>query len=431
VQILKDWDHLRRRKATMNKRIKLTGVMIGLMMLLVACGGGTTKQETGGGPVTLTFWDNQQTESGLSEYQQTAVKEFEKANPNINIKVTTVPYDQYQQRLQLAVEGGNPPDVSTVDQIWNPGFASGGAIVPLDDFISKSDLVKEDNFFSGAWQSATWEDQVWGVPFNVDVWQFTYYNKDLLDQAGVDPQELTTWEGLRRAGAELTGGDKFGVGLFGHKGEDTVVVADSFIYSNGGSVLKEDGSCALDEPEAIEALEYLNDLRQYAPSGILNSSSEDMRELFLNESLATEWWPALEQPTLQDSDLSWDFVVGTAPEGKEPIGTYGGWNLVMYETTPDKEAAWKFIEFLTRPDVNGRVVDLVPANIEAADKFLKENRKHPELILKHLENARPRPLSPQYLELSSIENKMLQEIFSGTPAEQAAKAACNEIENLG
>jgi hypothetical protein len=26
---------------------------------------------------------------------------------------------------------------------------------------------------------------------------------------------------------------------------------------------------------------------------------------------------------------------------------------------------------------------------------------------------------------------MLQEIFSGTPAEQAAADACNEIENLG
>jgi hypothetical protein len=33
--------------------------------------------------------------------------------------------------------------------------------------------------------------------------------------------------------------------------------------------------------------------------------------------------------------------------------------------------------------------------------------------------------------LSSIENKMLQEIFSGTPVEQAAEDACNEIENLG
>jgi ABC-type glycerol-3-phosphate transport system substrate-binding protein len=414
----------------MSKRNALTGVVIGLMLLLTACGGESANQGAGGGPVTLTFWDNQQTESGLSEYQKTAVKEFEKANPNIDIKVTTVPYDQYQQRLQLAVQGGNPPDVSTVDQIWNPGFASGGAIVPLDDFISKSDSVKQGNFFSGAWESATYDDQVWGIPFNVDVWQFTYYNRKLLDQAGVDPQQLTTWEGLEQAGAQLTGNGKFGVGLFGHKGEDTVVVADSFIYSNGGSVLNEDGSCALDEPEAIEALEYLNDLQQYAPSGILNSSSEDMRELFLNESLATEWWPALEQPTLLDTDLSWDFVVGTAPEGKEPIGTYGGWNLVIYETAPDKEAAWKFIEFLTRPDVNGRVVDLVPANTEAADAFLKENRRHPDLILEHLENARPRPLSPQYLELSSIENEMLQEIFSGTPVEQAAADACNEIENL-
>lgn len=415
----------------MNKRIRLVGVMIGLMLLLAACGGDTADQEAGGGPVTLTFWDNQQTESGLSQYQRTAAKEFEKANPNINIKITTVPYDQYQQRLQLAVQGGNPPDVSTVDQIWNPGFASGGAIVPLDDFISKSDSVKQGNFFSGAWESATYDNQVWGIPFNVDVWQFTYYNRKLLDEAGVDPQQLTTWEGLRQAGAKLTGDGKFGVGLFGHKGEDTVVIADSFIYSNGGSVLNEDGSCALDEPEAIEALEYLNDLQQYAPSGILNSSSEDMRELFLNESLATEWWPALEQPTLMDSDLSWDFVVGTAPEGKEPIGTYGGWNLVIYENAADKEAAWKFVEFLTRPDVNGRVVDLVPANKEAADKFLKENRRHPELILEHLENARPRPLSPQYLELSTIENEMLQKIFRGTPAEQAAADACNRIEKLG
>lgn len=414
----------------MKRRTGLTAVMIGLILLLVGCGGDSAEQGAGGGPVTLTFWDNQQTESGLSEYQQTAVKEFEKANPNINIKVTTVPYDQYQQRLQLAVQGGDPPDVSTVDQIWNPGFASGGAIVPLDDFISGSDSVKEDNFFNGAWQSATWEDQMWGVPFNVDVWQFTYYNRQLLDEAGVDPQQLTTWEGLRQAAPKLTGDGKFGVGLFGHKGEDTVVVADSFIYSNGGSVLNDDGSCALDEPEAVEALEYLNDLQPYAPSGILNSSSEDMRELFLNESLATEWWPALEQPSLMDTNLSWDFVVGTAPEGKEPIGTYGGWNLVIYENAPDKEAAWKFVEFLTRPDVNGRVVDLVPANIEAADKFLKENRRHPELILEHLNNARPRPLSPQYLELSSIENDMLQQIFSGTPVEQAAADACSKIENL-
>ena len=413
---------------------KRLALAVAVLLLVTACGGGEEPGEGSGSPdepITITFWDNQQTESGLSEYQKTAVEEFERANPTIKVEVVTVPYNEYQQRLQLAVQGGNPPDVSTVDQIWTAGFAAGGAVVQLDDYVARSASVKQDRFFEGAWASATWDGKLWGVPFNVDVWQFTYYNKRLLDAAGVNPERLTTWEGLREAAGKLTGNGKFGVGLFGHKGEDTIVVVDSFIYSNGGAVLNDDGSCGLDDPPAVQALEYLKGLQPYAPEGILNAASEDMRELFLNGSLATEWWPALEQPTLKGSDLDWDFVAGTAPEGKQPVGTYGGWNLVIYEHSPHKEAAWKFIEFLTSPEVNGRVVDLIPANVEAAESFLEENRSRPDVIMEHLERAKPRPLSPQYLQLSTIQQEMVQAIFNGTPVTQATKDACSRIEALG
>ena len=380
-------------------------------------------------PITIQFWDNQQTESGLSEFQQIAVREFEAANPGINVEVTTIPYAEYQDRLLMAIRSGKGPDVSTVDQIWNSAFAVAGVIDPLDDLIAASDSIAEENFFPGAWESATWEGQVWGVPFNVDVWQFTFYNNALLEAAGVDPQSLTTWEGLRAAAEALTDREagQYGVGLFSHMGEDTVVVMNSFVYSNGGSVLLEDGTCGLTAPEAIEALEYLKSLQPYAPEGILNASSGTMRELFLNGSLAIEWWPALEQPTLLNSNLDWGFVNGTAPEGMTPIGTYGGWNLVMYSDSQHKEAVWKFIEFMTDPAVNGRVVDLIPANIEAANAFLRENRRGPELILEHLNNARPRPLSPVYLEVSTIQQRMMQAIFSGTPVADAAAAACDAI----
>lgn len=382
--------------------------------------------------VTLTFWDNQQSESGLSDYQKTAIDEFMQENPDIKVEVVTVPYTEYQQRLTLAVQGGNAPDVSTVDQIWNAGFAAAGAIVPLDEMIAGSTEISEDKYFPGAWESATWDDKVWGIPFNVDVWQFTYYNQALLDAAGVEPDTLATWDGLKAAGEALTDRAKgqFGIGLFAHKGEDSIVVMNSFVYSNGGSVLNDDGSCALNEAEAVEALEYLKSLEPYAPEGILNADSGGMRELFLNGSLATEWWPALEQPTLQDSDLNWGFVNGTAPTGKTAVGTYGGWNLVIYEQSQHKEAAWKFIEFLTRPDINGRVVDLLPANKEAADAFVKENRKDPEVILEHLNNARPRPLSPNYLQVADIEMDMLQAIFGGTPVPDATADACQKIDAL-
>jgi ABC-type glycerol-3-phosphate transport system substrate-binding protein len=382
--------------------------------------------------ITLTFWDNQQTESGLSQFQQAAVDLFEAENPNITIDVVTVPYPEYQERLLLAVQGGNAPDISTVDQIWNSAFGVAGAIVPLDDMIAMSETVSEENFFPGAWESATYAGSTWGVPFNVDVWSFTFYNADLLEAAGVDPESTVTWEGLAAAAEALTDADngQFGIGLFGHRGEDTVVVMNSFIYSNGGFILDADNTCGLTEPEAIEALEFMVSLQPYAPEGILNASSGDMRELFLNESLAMEFWRALEQPTLQASDLNWEFVVGHAPEGETPIGTYGGWNLVIYEQSENKEAAWQFIEFLTSPEINGSVVDLIPANVNAAEPFLEENRIGADRIMEHLNNASPRPLSPVYLQVADIQMDMVQEMFSGTPVADAAAAACEAIDEV-
>ncbi|MGN6099688.1 MAG: ABC transporter substrate-binding protein [Devosia sp.] len=380
-------------------------------------------------PVTIQFWDNQQTESGLSQYQQAAVERFEKENPDIKVQVTTVPYPEYQQRLLTAVQGGNAPDVATLDQIWVAAFAKAGAIAPLDDVAAKAG-VKAETFFKGAWDSANYDGHLWGIPFNVDVWSFTYYNNKLFKDAGVDPSTLSTWDGFKAAADKLTGNGKYGIGLFAGKGEDTVVVLDSYIFSNGGKVLNDDGSCALTSDESVGALKYLQTLVKDAPSGLNNANSGNMRELFLNQSLATEFWPALEQPTLQKSSLDWDFLPGTAPEGKTPIGTYGGWNLAIFKSSPQQEAAWKFIQFLTREDVNGDVVDLIPANVNAAKAFLDKNRKSPDKIMQLLNAAAPRPLSPRYLEVSDIEVTLAQDVYAGKDAAQAAKEACDKINAL-
>jgi len=379
--------------------------------------------------VTLQFWDNQQTESGLSQFQQAAIDRFMAENPDIKVEVTTIPYPEYQQRLLTAVQGGNAPDVATLDQIWVGAFAEAGAVADLTDFAAGAGLTR-DKFFGGAWDSAVVDGRLYGIPFNVDVWQFSFYNEDLLNAAGVTPQDLTTFEGLRAAAEKLTGDGTFGVGLFGHRGEDTVVVVNSFIFSNGGEILDAAGACALDEPPAVEALTYLQDLAQFAPEGILNASSGSMRELFLNGSLAIEFWPALEQPTLQASNLNWGFVNGTVGAAGTAIGTFGGWNLAVFASSPNQEAAQKFIEFMVREDVNGDVVDLIPANVAAAQAFLAENREGPEAILEHLGNAKPRPLSPRYLEIAEIQMTLYQSVFSGANVAEAAAAACADIDAL-
>ncbi|XSS47378.1 extracellular solute-binding protein [Propionibacteriaceae bacterium Y2011] len=389
---------------------------------------------TGGGnsgPITLKWWDNQQSESGLSEYQQAAVAQFTEAHPDIKVEVTTVPYDQYQQRLQLAVQGGDAPDVATVDQIWTAGLAAGESILPLDDMIGET-KISHDSFFPGAWESALVDGKLFGVPFNVDVWQFTYANKKLLADAGVELEALTNWSGLTELGEAMASSQVAPIGLFGSNYESTVCVMDSFIYSNGGSILDDQGRSALHQPAAVEALRFLHSLVPFAPDGVLNNTNEKIRELFLNQTVATEWWPALEQPTLADSDLDWDFVAGSAPDGQTPIGTYGGWNLALFASDDDarKEAAMTFIDFLVSPEVNGKVVDLIPGNVAAAESFLQENRLNPEVIMTHLENARPRPLSPKYLDVSLIQQEMFQKILNGTEVQAAADEASQRIDGL-
>src|SRR5215470_13277616 len=158
-------------------------------------------------PVTLKFWDNQQTESGLSQYQAEAVKRFEAENPDIKVEVTTIPYPEYQQRLLTAVQGGNAPDVSTLDQIWIAAFAEAGAIMPLDD-QAKAAGVNADTFFKGAWDSANYNGKLWGIPFNVDVWSFSFINNALFKEAGIDPASMVTFDGLKAAAAKLTNTDK-------------------------------------------------------------------------------------------------------------------------------------------------------------------------------------------------------------------------------
>jgi maltose-binding protein MalE len=76
------------------------------------------------------------------------------------------------------------------------------------------------------------------------------------------------------------------------------------------------------------------------------------------------------------------------------------------------------------------VVDLVPANVKAADAFLRANRNGPDKILEQLNNAAPRPLSPQYLQVSDIEVTMAQDVYGGTDAKQAAEKACRAIDAL-
>jgi ABC-type glycerol-3-phosphate transport system substrate-binding protein len=118
--------------------------------------------------VTRQFWNNQRTESRRSEVQRAAVDRFMEENPDVAVEVTTIPYPEQRQRLLTAVQGGNAPDVATLDQIWLGAVAQAGAVTDLTGFAEGAGLTR-DAFFGGAWDSAMVDGALHGIPFNVDV----------------------------------------------------------------------------------------------------------------------------------------------------------------------------------------------------------------------------------------------------------------------
>lgn len=389
---------------------------------------------------TLTVWMMKQSDVALEKAMEEAIAEFERLNPDITVDYTVFPYGEYRDRLLVAARAGSPPDVSVVDQVWNPEFAAAGLIEPLDAYIQGSQIVSQEAYFPGAWDSAVYNGRVWGIPFDVGVWEFQYYNRDMFRAAGLNPNRPpSTWDEALEYGEKLTRDtngdgiiDQWGFAVFGAHDETASVLIDSFIFTNGGRILGDDGKSALNSPEVIDALKFYLGLNKFSPTGTLSRSAEDAFLLFTGGAVAIHLYGEWGQDTVKARAPEMDWAMGSipTPPGKTPVGTFGGWNAVMYRNAKNKDAAWRFIEYWTSAEVNEKVAALTPANIQAAQNFLRERRDFPELIQMTLLNAAARPSTPIYPQISEVQQDMVQAVLLGTSPEQAVRDATEEINQL-
>lgn len=379
--------------------------------------------------VTIEVWDFQQSDKNILDAQKKAIAEFEKQNPKIKVNVTVFPIQDYRDRLLVAAQSAQPPDMATLDQIWMAEYAASGAIIPLDDYIAKGG-VKAADFFPGAWSSNVWEGKTWGVPLNNDVWEQMYYNKAMFKAAGLDPEKPpTTWAELLTACKALTKApDQYGIALMG-TGEWVVVTMDSFIYSNGGRILNDKGTEAvINSPESVKALETYKALAECAPPGTPNRNEPEAVGLFTAGKAAIGFLGSWQQDTLNSSKIDWGIAMMPTPEkGGTFHGTLGGWNMSIFAKSKKQDQAWAYVQFLTGKEPQKTVNSLIPARLDAGKEFINELRKGPQIIFDTVNNGYPRPLSAVYPQVSKAQQDMMQAIWAGTPVKEAADAAAKEI----
>jgi multiple sugar transport system substrate-binding protein len=330
-----------------------------LGVTLTACGsGGSNSSSTDKGkgtgavkeptkPVTVSF----ESWVGSDPTMKKFAADFHKLHPNITIKFQNVNADNASQKLTTQVAGGNPPDVAFVDASATSDFASRQALVNLDDYISRSKIVKPGDYVPAFRQFVTYKNSMWGLPIDGESTGL-FYRKDKFAAAGIT-HPPTTWAEFEADAKKLTDPSKkqYGYEVFA---PEAAYYWYPWLYQAGGDLLSADGKKVLfTSPAAEKSAKFYVGLAKYSPPDYLNSNSYDGRVAFAQGQtamyMAGSWFAGTmdsEFPKIKDK---W----GTAPLPNGPAGcktTIAGDSLVMFSATKNPDAAWLWMEYLSKPE---------------------------------------------------------------------------------
>ncbi|MGV9453296.1 ABC transporter substrate-binding protein [Streptomyces sp. NPDC003635] len=347
-----------------------------LALTVTACGddgsgGGGDKGSEGSGTGKIVFWDNN---GGVrTDIWKEIIADFEKANPDIEVEYVGIASTEYQSKVDTAIQGGGLPDVGGVGAAMLAGFSAQNALEPLDDRLAGSALngkLNED-MVTSLKAAGGGDDALYSIPTSANN-GVLYYRTDLFEKAGLD--EPSTWDAFYEAAEKLTNSKKNEFGYTIRGGAGSIAQALDAMYGQSGITSFWNGDkTTVNDPKNVEALEkYAALYKKVTPAADLNNDFTKMVAQWdsgtigmLNHNLGsyqdhvkafgTDKFRGIPQPV---------GAGGKRVQVSNPVDGLG-----VFQSSKNKEAAWKFIEFAVSHEENSKFNESagqVPANNDAA-----------------------------------------------------------------
>jgi multiple sugar transport system substrate-binding protein len=368
--------------------------------VLAACaGGGAPGAEAPAAsnsktPVTLRWspWDGEG--QAIVEGANKGVELYKKTHPNVTVEYIGQTGD-FNPKIDSMIAAGDGPEVFGGNgAVWRDRALQG-------QFLGLDPLIKRD--FKPA-QLADYVETHYKAFSLKETGQFSlpmylgtmalYYNKAWFKERGVAlPDDTWDWNKWADAMNKLkVGTDRFGAELLTMSRSRALQI----ILSNGGHLVdpKDDTVSVLDQPAALESLQWINDRAWRDHSAIQNQEAsqygKNVTERFSTGKVASfiegSWRlapMALEVPP----GVDWD--VAPMPKGKvkrSTRATTDGWAIFRGTKVPD--AAWDFMRWLQGDDwyeIMMSVVGLTPARLSQQDRWVQlVGKAYPQLASKSL-----------------------------------------------
>jgi multiple sugar transport system substrate-binding protein len=303
--------------------------------------------------------------------------DFEKANPDIKVKLVSGPYSATHDQIVVGAASGTLSDVVGLDGAWVNGLAKQGAITSLDPLM---DAAKWDR------SQAADIIKVDGHSYMLPLASFVYpvfVNLDMAKAAGVD--KIANRTEFQEAAKKMTDASKNQYGwvlplsLETPNGIQNDVM--SWVWASGASMLK-DGKPDVENDAVVGALNYvksLNDAGVIAP-GIFATKEQDKVEAFVNGRAGMMIGSLAFINMIRERNPKLNFGIYALPAADGYTGKrglpYASWGIGVSEGSSHKAEAWKLVEYLMSPEVNSKLVTLAnafPGNVHAKPDLSKSD----------------------------------------------------------
>ncbi|WP_102143390.1 ABC transporter substrate-binding protein [Mycobacterium hubeiense] len=320
------------------------------VMLTAGCAGAGTFGAT----------ENTVTIAMVSNSQMTDARDlsdrFEAENPGIKLRFITLSENQARAKITASTAmGGGEFDVVMISNYETPQWAANGWLVNLSEYARQTPGYDEEDFIPSLRESLSYEGDMYSVPFYGES-SFLMYRKDLFDRAGITMPRNPTWQQVADAAAKLDTPDMVGICLRGKPGWGEVLAPlNTVINTFGGRWYDMEWKAQLNSPEVADAVNfYVNLVREHGEPGAATAGFQECATQFA-QGRAAMWYDATSAVSVLEDPASSNVVgkVGYAMAPvveKENSGWLYTWSLGIPKSSDKKDAAWKFISWMTDKD---------------------------------------------------------------------------------
>ena len=259
----------------------------------------------------------------------------------------------------IATKGGQF-DIITIGSYEAPIWGKQNWLLPVDDLGADYDYA---DIIPSVKNGLSYNGKLYAVPFYAES-SFTFYRKDLFDQAGIKMADKPTYDQIAEYAAKLTDKSKEQYG-FCQRGKpgwgENMAFVGPMVNAFGGRWFNEKWEPQLTtEPWKNAITYYVKNMREYGPPGATANGHNENRALFATGHCAM-WVDATSAAGYiynpKESQVADKTAFAPAPVQVTSNGSgwFWAWSLGIPASTKKADAAKSFVKWATSKDYITRV----------------------------------------------------------------------------